>query len=787
MLKRLSRAVATTILAGSAVPASATWSILLVDTRTGEVALGSATCLTGFDLRANTPVMIVGLGGVTAQSSVDQRGYNRVFARDRLLEGVPPPEIITLLEGFDSGHQSRQYGIIDTSGGVATFTGANAGQWAGGVVGSFQSFHAGHETTIVYAIQGNVLAGSPVVDEAVDAVINTPGDLAEKLMAGMEAAHMFGGDGRCSCSQQDPDGCGSPPAGWDPDTEKSAHIAYMLIGRAGDLDSCLSVYRVDPASYGVEVLDLDEDGRPDVLTAGNGGLYRMMNSAPDSRFVKLDEAELITTLPARADDLRVGDVTGDGIVDVVARTTANRTVTIVPGLGGGSFGTPVELAALIASPAGLDLADLNADGVLDIITSSGSASQVAIYLGDGLGGFESVRLVPVTGAVTSVRAVDADLDGDLDIAAVLSGNDSVQFVTNDGAGSFSTGTILGTLDDPQDVVAGDLDGDGQFDDFAVAHRSGRALSVFLHTNTIERTDIVVTQRMVFADIDDLDGDGDLDIAAMRLGGSRFASFLNDGTGSFTLDSEDNQLAGGGRSFRMADITGNGLPDAISGGANPGLSALPNLGPDSPIGLFAKDLGCASGDYYMTFNVANQQANDEDPTRQLRALFDAWRADLTGRPDAVTSEVAFADEPLFADGRATTMTVTLMDWNEGSISVPVSLSVAHAPGSAGLTSIDAVTDLGGGVFEITLSGAHAAGTDIFEIVADDGQRPVTLMPAPTLEIVLHPADLQGDGDVDADDFFTYLDFFASGDDRADIQGDGDIDADDFFAFLDLFVL
>ncbi len=740
MLKRLSRAVATAILAGSAVPASATWSILLVDTRTGEVALGSATCLTGFDLRANTPVMIVGLGGVTAQSSVDQRGYNRVFARDRLLEGVPPPEIITLLEGFDSGHQSRQYGIIDTSGGVATFTGANAGQWAGGVVGSFQSFHAGHETTIVYAIQGNVLAGSPVVDEAVDAVINTPGDLAEKLMAGMEAAHMFGGDGRCSCSQQDPDGCGSPPAGWDPDTEKSAHIAYMLIGRAGDLDSCLSVYRVDPASYGVEVLDLDEDGRPDVLTAGNGGLYRMMNSAPDSRFVKLDEAELITTLPARADDLRVGDVTGDGIVDVVARTTANRTVTIVPGLGGGSFGTPVELAALIASPAGLDLADLNADGVLDIITSSGSASQVAIYLGDGLGGFESVRLVPVTGAVTSVRAVDADLDGDLDIAAVLSGNDSVQFVTNDGAGSFSTGTILGTLDDPQDVVAGDLD-----------------------------------------------GDGDLDITAMRLGGSRFASFLNDGTGSFTLDSEDNQLAGGGRSFRMADITGNGLPDAISGGANPGLSALPNLGPDSPIGLFAKDLGCASGDYYMTFNVANQQANDEDPTRQLRALFDAWRADLTGRPDAVTSEVAFADEPLFADGRATTMTVTLMDWNEGSISVPVSLSVAHAPGSAGLTSIDAVTDLGGGVFEITLSGAHAAGTDIFEIVADDGQRPVTLMPAPTLEIVLHPADLQGDGDVDADDFFTYLDFFASGDDRADIQGDGDIDADDFFAFLDLFVL
>ena len=179
-------------LAAAAGTAQATWSILLVDTRTGEVALGSATCLTGFDLRANTPVMIVGRGGVTAQSSVDQRGYNRVFARDRLLEGVHPDTIIDLLDDFDNGHQSRQYGMIDVEGGVATFTGANAGQWAGGMTGSFQSFHGGVETTIVYAIQGNVLAGSPVVDEAIDAVTNTPGDLAEKMMAGMEAAHTMG-------------------------------------------------------------------------------------------------------------------------------------------------------------------------------------------------------------------------------------------------------------------------------------------------------------------------------------------------------------------------------------------------------------------------------------------------------------------------------------------------------------------------------------------------------------------------------------------------------------------
>ncbi len=47
------------------------------------------------------------------------------------------------------------------------------------------------------------------------------------------------------------------------------------------------------------------------------------------------------------------------------------------------------------------------------------------------------------------------------------------------------------------------------------------------------------------------------------------------------------------------------------------------------------------------------------------------------------------------------------------------------------------------------------------------------------------DLDGDGDVDADDFFRYLDLFAGGDPEADLDGDGDRDADDFFAYLDLF--
>ncbi|TVS08208.1 MAG: hypothetical protein EA423_02025 [Phycisphaerales bacterium] len=53
------------------------------------------------------------------------------------------------------------------------------------------------------------------------------------------------------------------------------------------------------------------------------------------------------------------------------------------------------------------------------------------------------------------------------------------------------------------------------------------------------------------------------------------------------------------------------------------------------------------------------------------------------------------------------------------------------------------------------------------------------------VIPSPADLTGDGIVDADDFFLFLQLFAAGDPRADFNNDGVIDADDFFAFLTAF--
>jgi len=204
------------------LPADATWSIIILNRKTREVAIGSATCLESFDLRRFLPVVVVGQGAAAAQSQIDTTGNNRMRIFDGLLAGDDPGVILQTLAQNDAGHQNRQYGIVSFDGPPVTFTGSGAGEAKFGLVGS--------DGPLIYAVQGNVLTGDEVVIEARAALLATPGDVSQKLMAAMEAAAALGGGGRCSCSQAAPTSCGAPPASFT----KTAHTGFILISRLGD-------------------------------------------------------------------------------------------------------------------------------------------------------------------------------------------------------------------------------------------------------------------------------------------------------------------------------------------------------------------------------------------------------------------------------------------------------------------------------------------------------------------------------------------------------------------------
>ncbi len=222
-------------------PAAATWSILIINLATGEIAIGIATCLVGFDLKPNTIVVVPGYGVAAAQSFVGPQSL-RELIRTGFLNGTPTSVILTQLGIADPGHQSRQYGIASITGGVITFTGTGAGAWAGGVTGQTGQF--------VYAIQGNVLTGQPVVTAAESALIATIGTIGDKLMAAMDAARVMGGDGRCSCSPSAPTSCGAPPANFT----KSSHIGLMVVSRPSDLDApCNGLYGCGAGTYWLDL------------------------------------------------------------------------------------------------------------------------------------------------------------------------------------------------------------------------------------------------------------------------------------------------------------------------------------------------------------------------------------------------------------------------------------------------------------------------------------------------------------------------------------------------------
>jgi hypothetical protein len=777
-------------------PAHATWSIILIDTRTGEIAVGSATCLTGFDLRANTPVLIPGVGAATAQSFVDTTGQNRVFIRDRLALGFAPPAIITQLASFDTGHQTRQYGIGDAFGRVATFSGTGAGAYAGGQIGSFTSTQSGQVGTIAYAIQGNVLTGSPVITQAVQAAIATPGDLPAKLMASMQAARLMGGDGRCSCSSGNPTGCGSPP----PAFTKSAHIAYMLIARAGDTEGSNGIYRAGTSPFALIAADVNGDQRPDLLTANFSSTASVITNLSGP---SLPLAPIFTPLPtnypiaAGARGLALADINADLIPDLISANSSVNSLTILRGTAAGAF-TPAGSVPVGTSPRQVVAADFDGNNGPDLAAVNFTTNNVSILLNDGAGAFTPAASPLVDAGPVDLAAANLVGSAAIDLAVVSRTTNRLSILRGNADGTFTPDISFDTTAGPTSIITRDLDGDGDAD-IALCTDTARTIHLF-RNDAGEFTPLVYTLTFPAADVatDDLNGDQRLDLVAV--GASSFATFFNSGpTGeaAFTLDRVYTTV-GGLNSVSLADLDSDGDPDASLIASSTGsVITIKNLGPGPLRGKFNDGLGCATGNYFMNFNVAFTSAPDPDPVLTLQSRYDQWRTDLIGNPDAVQSIAAFDPPRLPATGvpATSTLTISLRTWQKNPALMPGNLIITEVipQGGSPTTSIGPVEPQGGGVYRalITRTGS-TSGLVRFRARFDDPFRPITLMPEPALSIYPGPCYANCDGStsppfLNANDFICFLQKFAANDPYANCDVVGPLTASDYICFINSYAM
>ena len=157
-----------------------TFSIVAADLEAGDwgVAVASKFPCVG----AVVPWAKARVGAVATQSWA-----NTSFGPDglRLMgDGIGADEALRQMLDDDEGREDRQAGLVDTSGGAATFTGDRCMDWAGGVTGDG------------FAAQGNILVGEEVVAELARAFAETEGDLCDRLLSALLAGDAAGGDRR---------------------------------------------------------------------------------------------------------------------------------------------------------------------------------------------------------------------------------------------------------------------------------------------------------------------------------------------------------------------------------------------------------------------------------------------------------------------------------------------------------------------------------------------------------------------------------------------------------------
>ena len=94
----------------------ATWSVVAVDRKTGEIAIASATCVPqrafarfpAKGLKDVQAIILPGIGIAAAQANVDRtRTMQNLIARE-LKNGTDPSRIIEMLKSEDPNHPSRQ-------------------------------------------------------------------------------------------------------------------------------------------------------------------------------------------------------------------------------------------------------------------------------------------------------------------------------------------------------------------------------------------------------------------------------------------------------------------------------------------------------------------------------------------------------------------------------------------------------------------------------------------------------------------------------------------------------
>lgn len=286
-----------------------TFSIVAVDTVTGEIGSAGASCVGPYNGVGAYVIsdVIEGIGGIHTQAYWLEA--NKQNAHNKMLEGLSPQEIIDWLveNDVENNPTIRQYGIVSLTrrGESAGYTGINCDDYKN------------HLTGPGYSIQGNILLGPVVLDSMKKTFLNTPGPLADKLMAALQAAKIVGADTRCAVRGT------------------SSQSGFVKVVRIGDGDTPYLLIIVPDTPVGTDPIDVLQgkfDNWKDSLFIVVDPFLSEIEAGNDTIPANGVSQALITITPKNNSDTLLA-----GGLQVILSNSGAGTLSSVSDLGDGTY------------------------------------------------------------------------------------------------------------------------------------------------------------------------------------------------------------------------------------------------------------------------------------------------------------------------------------------------------------------------------------------------------------------------------------------------------------------